>query len=229
MRPTVCLAISGATGFVGGALVQSCLDAISNSEGSGVLALSRQAPAKPLPGARYVNVGDLFEFTHWQSILTGIDVLVHTAARVHVMHDTEADPLTAFRAVNVVGTLNLARQAAAAGVKRFVFISSVIPRTSSVVDRSCPSLTKNVWLAAWGWVMQVMMKSIKLSSATRLRWLCTAPNGKGQPRWTARIRAAKLALTPCPYTSGGRMMTTSMPVSAAVWRKPCSASCLLTP
>lgn len=51
--------------------------------------------------------------------------MVHSAARVHVMHDTEADPLAAFRAVNVEGTLNLARQAAAAGVKRFVFVSSV--------------------------------------------------------------------------------------------------------
>ena len=51
--------------------------------------------------------------------------MLHSAARVHVMEDTEADPLMAFRAVNVDGTLNLARQAAAAGVKRFVFISSV--------------------------------------------------------------------------------------------------------
>jgi nucleoside-diphosphate-sugar epimerase len=51
--------------------------------------------------------------------------VVHLAARVHVMHDTASDPLSAFRSVNVQGTLNLARQAAAAGVKRFVFISSV--------------------------------------------------------------------------------------------------------
>ena len=61
----------------------------------------------------------------WHKALVGITTVVHLAARVHVMRDTEADPLTAFRAVNVQGTLNLARQAAAAGVKRFVFISSV--------------------------------------------------------------------------------------------------------
>jgi nucleoside-diphosphate-sugar epimerase len=54
-----------------------------------------------------------------------VNVIVHLAARVHVMHDTATDPLAAFRAVNVDGTLNLARQAAATGVKRFVFISSV--------------------------------------------------------------------------------------------------------
>ncbi|NQW93657.1 MAG: NAD-dependent epimerase/dehydratase family protein, partial [Polaromonas sp.] len=61
----------------------------------------------------------------WDKVLVGINTVVHLAARVHVMHDTAADPLTAFRAVNVDGTLNLARQAAAAGVKRFVFVSSV--------------------------------------------------------------------------------------------------------
>jgi nucleoside-diphosphate-sugar epimerase len=51
--------------------------------------------------------------------------VVHAAARTHIMQDTVADPLTAFRLVNVQGTLNLARQAAEAGVKRFVFLSSV--------------------------------------------------------------------------------------------------------
>ncbi len=53
------------------------------------------------------------------------NVLVHLAARVHFMNDKELDPLAAFRAVNVQGSLNLARQAAQAGVKRFVFISSI--------------------------------------------------------------------------------------------------------
>src|SRR5690606_37005531 len=52
-------------------------------------------------------------------------VLIHCAARVHVMNDQSADPLAAFRKTNVDGTLNLARQAAASGVKRFIFISSI--------------------------------------------------------------------------------------------------------
>jgi len=50
---------------------------------------------------------------------------VHCAARVHVMADTAANPLAEFRRVNVQGTLNLARQAAAAGVRRFAFVSSI--------------------------------------------------------------------------------------------------------
>lgn len=63
--------------------------------------------------------------TDWTQILVGMDAVVHAAARVHVMHDTATDPLTEFRRVNVQGTLRLARQAAAAGVRRFIFISSI--------------------------------------------------------------------------------------------------------
>ncbi len=63
--------------------------------------------------------------TDWSVALSDVDVVVHLAARVHVMEDIADDPLVEFRKVNVDGTLNLARQAAAAGVKRLVFASSV--------------------------------------------------------------------------------------------------------
>jgi nucleoside-diphosphate-sugar epimerase len=70
-------------------------------------------------------VGDIDVGTKWAQAVDGIDTVVHCAARVHVMRDLSGDPLAAFRCVNVDGTLNLARQAALAGVRRFVFISSV--------------------------------------------------------------------------------------------------------
>ncbi|ALQ02335.1 UDP-glucose 4-epimerase [Pseudomonas brassicacearum] len=63
--------------------------------------------------------------TQWNAHLANVDTVIHCAARVHVMNDTEADPLAAFRQVNVEGTLNFARQAAEAGVRRFIFISSI--------------------------------------------------------------------------------------------------------
>ena len=63
--------------------------------------------------------------TDWRTAVAGINTVVHCAARVHVMHDTAADPLTEFRNTNTYGTVNLAGQAAAAGVKRFVFVSSI--------------------------------------------------------------------------------------------------------
>jgi UDP-glucose 4-epimerase len=61
----------------------------------------------------------------WSSALVDVDVIVHCAARVHVMNDEVEDPLEEFRKINVEGTLSLARQAAEAGARRFIFISSI--------------------------------------------------------------------------------------------------------
>lgn len=114
--------VTGATGFVGKALVRRLLaDDESQRVVVAVRRDGRQWPEQVLPSV----TGDLLPATDWSHALKGVSVVVHCAARVHVMHDTETDPLSAFRAVNVEGTLNLARQAAASGVKRFVFISSV--------------------------------------------------------------------------------------------------------
>jgi nucleoside-diphosphate-sugar epimerase len=76
-------------------------------------------------GVEPLVVGSIEGTTHWTSALREVDAVIHLAARVHVMKDATANPLTEFRKVNVLGTLTLARQAAAAGVKRFVFVSSV--------------------------------------------------------------------------------------------------------
>ena len=107
--------VTGASGFLGQALVRRLA-----TDGSAVTAVSRRIVAAQQ--SLRVNVAQS-EDAH--NLLAGHGCVVHLAARVHVMNDSEPDPLAAFRAVNVAGTLNLARQAAAAGVKRFVFISSV--------------------------------------------------------------------------------------------------------
>jgi len=72
-----------------------------------------------------VVVPDMNAQTDWHAALAGCNAVVHLAARVHLMHDTAQDPLALYRATNTEATLNLARQAAQAGVKRFVFISSI--------------------------------------------------------------------------------------------------------
>jgi len=61
----------------------------------------------------------------WNECLEGVDTVIHLAARVHVMRETASDPLALFREANVASTINLARQAVAAGVRRFVFVSSI--------------------------------------------------------------------------------------------------------
>ena len=70
-------------------------------------------------------MGDIDGLSNWTDALSGVKVVVHLAARVHIMRDEAADPLAEFRRVNVEGTLNLARQAAEAGVRRFVYLSSI--------------------------------------------------------------------------------------------------------
>ncbi len=113
--------VTGATGFVGKAVLAS---SVSDSTCQFRGAVRRDAPDMPT-GVEPVRVGDLAPDTDWSRAVSGVDAIVHTAARVHVMRDSAADPLAEFRRVNVAGTLNLARQAVDAGVRRFVFISSI--------------------------------------------------------------------------------------------------------
>ncbi len=70
-------------------------------------------------------IGDIDEITNWQGCLGGVECVIHLANRAHVMDEQSSDPLALYRKVNTAGTLNLARQAAAAGIKRFIFISSI--------------------------------------------------------------------------------------------------------
>lgn len=113
--------ITGATGFVGRVLVEYL---VSNSTHKVVVASRRTNITFPV-GVDHVEVSDLTESTCWNQALNNVDCIIHMAARVHVMNDSSADPLSEFRSVNVDGTLNLARQSVNAGIKRFIFISSV--------------------------------------------------------------------------------------------------------
>ena len=113
--------VTGGTGFIGGAL----LARLVADECCSVVAGGRRiSPALPTE-VRQWEVGELNGDTDWREALAAVDAVVHLAARVHVMDETASDPGEAFRRVNVSGTLHLARQAAAAGVKNFVFLSSI--------------------------------------------------------------------------------------------------------
>lgn len=112
--------VTGANGFVGlplcnelilrGYRVRSAVRSCSQSEG--------------LPG-EVIEVGDINDKTDWSRALEGVEVVIHLAARVHIMNDDSHNPLDAFRVLNVVGTEHLARSADAGGVRRLVYASSV--------------------------------------------------------------------------------------------------------
>ncbi|MEA3280490.1 MAG: SDR family oxidoreductase, partial [Thermodesulfobacteriota bacterium] len=114
--------ITGASGFIGSALCEKIL-----AEGWQVRGTVRsESDVSRLPdGVKAFSIGSIDSDTKWDDALAGIDTVVHLAARVHVMDDTCSDPLAEYRKVNVEGTKCLAYAAANAGVKRFVFISSI--------------------------------------------------------------------------------------------------------
>lgn len=114
--------ITGANGFVGRAVCARLL--LEGWQVRGVIRSTKQVDSL-LVGIEIIKIGSIGTDTDWSDALTGVDAVVHLAARVHVMNDNVAEPLAAFRQVNVAGTERLARIAATNGVKRFVFLSTV--------------------------------------------------------------------------------------------------------
>ena len=110
--------LTGATGFVGSNLARALISTDIS------LICSVRKPTNTV-GADCRLVEGLGPTTDWRRCLDDVETVIHCAARVHVMQERANDPLHLFRHVNVEGTLQLAQQAAAAGVKQFIFLSSV--------------------------------------------------------------------------------------------------------
>ncbi|MFZ6846947.1 UDP-glucose 4-epimerase family protein [Undibacterium sp. RuRC25W] len=112
--------LTGVSGFVGKAIYNALL-----ASGERVICPSRRPLDWLATGVENPQTGDLSPATDWSAPLRDVDVVIHCAARVHVMHETTADPLALFRQVNVAATMRLAEQAVQAGVAQFIYISSI--------------------------------------------------------------------------------------------------------
>ncbi|NKC17463.1 NAD-dependent epimerase/dehydratase family protein [Pseudoalteromonas sp. S4498] len=117
--------ITGATGFIGKNLTKIINDSYS------LKLLSRSG----IQGENHYNA-DIAEDTDYLNLLNNVEVVVHCAARVHIMDDLVKEPLSEFRAVNTAGTLNLAKQSAQVGVKRFIFVSTIKVNGESTTGKS---------------------------------------------------------------------------------------------
>ncbi|MDX9952234.1 MAG: SDR family oxidoreductase [Methylophilaceae bacterium] len=125
--PAMLVAMTGATGFVG-----RYLRARLERDGIRVVEIGR---VPSTPETEFFRIESLGPETEYGNALAGCHVVMHLAARVHVMHDDADDPLAAFQSVNLHGTVNLARQAAAAGVRRFVYVSSIKVNGECTMDK----------------------------------------------------------------------------------------------
>ena len=116
--------LTGASGFVGYNLTQQLINTVkpNNLQFDVSIALRKH---HNIPDCDSFMIPDISAETDWSEVLANQDVVIHTAARAHIMKDEADDPLKEYRSVNVAGTLSLARQASTAGVSRFIFISSI--------------------------------------------------------------------------------------------------------
>lgn len=113
--------VTGSAGFVGRALIARLI-----SEQFTICATVRNNTNNTFnPKIKVVNVGELTPLLGWHQALEGVEVVIHLAARVHMMGDQAKDSYAEYRLVNVDATLNLAHQAAKTGVKRFIYLSSI--------------------------------------------------------------------------------------------------------
>jgi nucleoside-diphosphate-sugar epimerase len=115
--------LTGATGFVGQALIKKI---VADKQFLLTIAVRKAIPCEVFDQSiRVFSYEDISATTDWQTALKGYQTVIHTAARVHVMKERACNSLAEFRAINVFGTMNLAQQAADAGVNCFIFISSI--------------------------------------------------------------------------------------------------------
>lgn len=111
--------VTGANGFVGNALCDSL-----RRRDYQVRAVFRREPSGSYPGLEVVKVGDISGHTDWTAALAGVDFVVHAAARAHVLNDSPANDRL-YMETNAEGTGRLAEAAAAAGVRRLIYVSSI--------------------------------------------------------------------------------------------------------
>jgi nucleoside-diphosphate-sugar epimerase len=173
--------VTGATGFIGGHLLPRLLQdkheivaAIRHTESIKKLSI-------PVP---HVIVGEIDGNTDWSEALSGIDTVIHLAGRAHILQENVADPEAEFRRVNITGTKNLVKQSLVAGVKRFIFISS-IGAVATLSDRIITENTPPQPDTPYGRSkLEAEQALVKLTENTAMSWTILRPTlvyGEGNP------------------------------------------------
>jgi nucleoside-diphosphate-sugar epimerase len=172
--------ITGATGFIGSHL----LPRLIRERHDVVAALRNHTSATKLSQSiPQIIVGEINRHTDWHQALKGIDTVIHLAGRAHILHEV-GDPEAEFMEINFLGTQNLVRQAIAAGVKHFIFISSIGAVTSQS-DRPITETTPPQPNTPYGRSkLRAEQCLIDLTENTSMTWTILRPTlvyGAGNP------------------------------------------------
>ncbi len=140
--------VTGANGFIGANFCR-----LAMNRGHWVVSAVRRATPEAV-GNEVVALGDISKEVDWTSQLQKVDCVLHLAGRAHVLKENASDPLADFRRVNVDATLKLAKSAAVAGVKRFVFVSSIgvngeVSSRSGFSEMDSPAPRKPYAVSKW--------------------------------------------------------------------------------
>ncbi len=189
--------ITGGTGFIGNALVSSLLQQKSIN-----LRLAVRKIIKCMTSFEIAHVGNINYETNWQEALTNIDTVIHLAARAHILDDKAPNPEQEFHKVNVEGTANLVKQSIAAGVKHFIFISSIgamATLSQQTLNENSPCNPQTYYGKS---KLQAEQALIDLASNSDMTWTIIRPTlvyGPGNPGNMERlIKLIKLGL-PLPF------------------------------
>jgi len=113
--------VTGSSGFIGGAILAKLVD----MERYQLRTAGRSKPKNTSRDIDHVVIQDFSSDAKLADAVKDVDVIIHAAARVHVLQESSTDPLTEYRAVNLKGSMNLAQLGVEAGVRRLIFISSI--------------------------------------------------------------------------------------------------------
>jgi nucleoside-diphosphate-sugar epimerase len=190
--------ITGATGFIGGHL-------IDRLQQSGQLIAAVRKDSSQLPEyVKSIVIGEITPDTDWGAALVGVDIVVHLAARAHILQDTATDPASEFMRANADSTENLAKQAILAGVKQFVFVSSIGAMGSSSQDVLTETVVCQPDTPYGCSKLAAEQALISAASGTEMSWTIFRPTlvyGAGNPGNMERLIKLIRTGLPIPFAS----------------------------
>ncbi|NCR11481.1 MAG: NAD-dependent epimerase/dehydratase family protein [Microcystis aeruginosa SX13-11] len=190
--------VTGATGFIGRHLLP-----VLHQQGWQTTAAVRDDFRQPLSiPIKAIQVGEIDDMTDWQEALLGIDTVIHLAGRSHILHETISNPEAAFIKVNTKGTINLVKQSLKAGVKHFIFVSSIhamAAESDNILNENSPCHPDSPY---GGSKLQAEQALINLAKDSNMTWTIFRPTlvyGPGNPGNMERLMKLIKRGLPLPF------------------------------